>query len=163
MKNLHAKLKVYWKCKCVFSTTLDLIWPKFCPSDHTYLVLLCWRFLMFQWHMLARGFNINIGDSVLITLLQSSCSNLLKLLSWGPTCTRWVSMDNTQNEKIFVGRNDKNADNRPSITFFISYIKMFWLILCDVFYDKVKRLMQVKTAMKKWSAWSTPNIKKNIV
>ena len=113
--------------------------------------------------MLARGFNIN-NLCCNPVVQKNKLVKPPKITILGPKLhKRWVSMDNTQNEKIFVGRNDKNADNRPSITFFISYIKMFWLILCDVFYDKVKRLMQVKTAMKKWSAWSTPNIKKNIV
>ena len=111
--------------------------------------------------MLARGFNIN-----------NLCCNPVaqknklvkppKITILGPKLhKRWVSMENTQNEKIFVGKSDKKADHRPSKTFFISYVKMFWLILCDVFSDKVKRLMQAKTAMKKGSAWSTtPNIKK---
>ena len=111
--------------------------------------------------MLPRGFNIN-NLCCNPVVQKNKLVKPPKITILGPKLhKRWVSMDNTENEKIFDGRNDKKADHRPSKTFFISYKKMFWLILFDVFYGKVKRLMQAKTAMKKGSAWSTtPNIKK---
>ena len=37
-----------------FFTTLDLIWPKCCPKDHTHFPFF---FAHFQWNMLVRGFN----------------------------------------------------------------------------------------------------------
>ena len=83
-------LQKIWKkpnditCFFTFFTTLDIIWPKFCPKTTPNLIL----FASFQWSMLGNSIDIkkfNWNPVLLAVVLKKFCYFLVQLVqNWGP-------------------------------------------------------------------------------
>ena len=128
--------KAHWQCQFLFSTTQDLILPKFCLKDHTHFMY----FANFQWNMLGYSININNLCCNLVVMKKLVKSLKIAILFWGPTCAKgsaWV-MPKEKNY-IFGILLKAKADYQPSETYFVK-IRFGWVmnlfLFCVIFLTK---------------------------
>ena len=125
--NAYLSLCKIWKNHwnttfCFLHNIGDLIWPNFCPKDHT-----CFTF--FGWFPIkyVRGYNIN---NLCCNPVYSSEKKLVKPLNncffWPNLHRKEVIMGHAQNGKKFFGKNNKSRSSAFRKFLFYQNI-MFWL------------------------------------
>ena len=121
----HAKYKKPpVKCQFLcFLTTLDLIWPKFCPKDHTHGSFFV---VHFHWNMLGDSININNLCCNPVALKKKLVKPLKNCFFRPNLHKKVVIMGHTQNEKKkFFSRNNKTRSSAFR-NFILSKYHMFW-------------------------------------
>ena len=132
---MQTMKKPVWQCQFLFSTTQDLILPKFRLKDHTHFMY----FADFQWNMLGYSININNLCCNLVVMKKLVKSLKIAILFWGPTCTKGSAWAMPKEKNYIFGILLKaKADHQLSETFYFIKIRfervMNLNLFCVIFF-----------------------------